>query len=1072
MTQLFANRYRLLGSLPDSEHRGSTSVGVDTDAAGEAKLVIIEQISNDDRVVSEISALIERCRQLGDDKLTSVEGIEQLDSGAFVVRRLVPGESLGSLMRGFAAANTAIPPALDVDLIAETARILGHTHRMGPSRGRPPLVHDGLTPESPLLGLDGVVRIGDFPTSAARLKELSRQARVPAASLRYFTPEQWNGEWGRPQNDVFRLGILLWESLCGQGPFGHSDDFSLTEQVRQGTVPPLADFTPDVPELLDRFVHKSLSESADQRFEDAAEFTRVLDRLRNRAPLDASPDRNEVWLRYFPARFRKWKELLSSVESGHLDEASAQLTQLLSTPSLRSSDTDDGELTAVSHVDADELLAGAPPDDADITVRRTVTPQDIETEPQRESLDAGADVPGDDDTTVQIDENALSQNDDAGHPPVSSEARETAKMSPESGPQLERREGFDDAFAVDDSLAVGDIPDLDATVDFGDTTASDGERAPVIQDSSPHADSDADPVAFQPTAELDNPARSQKAAQQNDPEEDETDSTNEVDRAHEELSVDPPADDIPSDQTDGEFTNGHSPQQPLHQQQPHDDEPGPRDSGNAQLDNGHQDVGEPGLDRRDQKPVNGQLGAQQVFSLRDDEDELDDIKLPVDLDTLVADRNTNHKTRREDEHAPKPVVEILITSTENVLESVVLRGGLFNRKYTPAEGGFQIKRKKDCAVVAFDDEVPEGELQRSRDDRPRPLTGDDGELKLRVGDIAQIRNGGICFHVRFFFPPNPPASETRTDFKSKSTRASTAFGLAVLLHVVIFGGLMTLSTTLGVSLVVEEEPQREEEFAEGELAEIDEPEEEEPDEPEPPEPEPEPEPPEPPADPTEQQVELPEEIQQEIDDYRDDEPADDPADDLIGSLDPGETDDISAIDEEITNIDAFDAEGHAGDMQVGGELGALDDDEGPQIAERGSGLEEIADDESQAGQLAQRERDEEVRGRVDSVDALTQVQGTLAREEIERVIARHQGQIQGCYESALTSNPSLGGQVTFEWVVTADGSVSNAREQQSTLGSAEVSNCILGIIRGMNFPSPEGGSSVEISYPFAFQAVH
>jgi len=76
--------------------------------------------------------------------------------------------------------------------------------------------------------------------------------------------------------------------------------------------------------------------------------------------------------------------------------------------------------------------------------------------------------------------------------------------------------------------------------------------------------------------------------------------------------------------------------------------------------------------------------------------------------------------------------------------------------------------------------------------------------------------------------------------------------------------------------------------------------------------------------------------------------------------------------------------------------------------------------------------------------------------------------IQQCYERGLTRNPTLAGQVKFDWTVTPSGSVSSLRQASSTLGDIDVTTCIAGTIKRMQFPKPQGGS-VTISFPFIFR---
>lgn len=104
------------------------------------------------------------------------------------------------------------------------------------------------------------------------------------------------------------------------------------------------------------------------------------------------------------------------------------------------------------------------------------------------------------------------------------------------------------------------------------------------------------------------------------------------------------------------------------------------------------------------------------------------------------------------------------------------------------------------------------------------------------------------------------------------------------------------------------------------------------------------------------------------------------------------------------------------------------------------------------------------------VPGRTVVVGGLSREVIDRVIQRHYNEIRYCYEKELTRDPSLYGKVTVLFVIGGSGSVTDALAQQSTLASEPVESCIVSHVRRWSFPAPEGGGTVQVTYPYVFKS--
>ena len=98
---------------------------------------------------------------------------------------------------------------------------------------------------------------------------------------------------------------------------------------------------------------------------------------------------------------------------------------------------------------------------------------------------------------------------------------------------------------------------------------------------------------------------------------------------------------------------------------------------------------------------------------------------------------------------------------------------------------------------------------------------------------------------------------------------------------------------------------------------------------------------------------------------------------------------------------------------------------------------------------------------------LTQVNGRLPPEVIQRIVRQNYGRFRVCYENGLRTNPNLEGRVSVRFVIGTDGSVSNVGNAGSDLPDGAVISCVTRAYYGLSFPQPEGGI-VTVVYPIIF----
>lgn len=94
------------------------------------------------------------------------------------------------------------------------------------------------------------------------------------------------------------------------------------------------------------------------------------------------------------------------------------------------------------------------------------------------------------------------------------------------------------------------------------------------------------------------------------------------------------------------------------------------------------------------------------------------------------------------------------------------------------------------------------------------------------------------------------------------------------------------------------------------------------------------------------------------------------------------------------------------------------------------------------------------------------VRGRLDANAVRDVVREHRDQLGFCFAWQLHQRPDLGGRVVMEFVIGADGRVTEARVADDGLGDETVTRCFVGVTRRMEFPAPEGGGTVTVRYPF------
>ncbi|NJD32751.1 MAG: cyclic nucleotide-binding domain-containing protein [Gammaproteobacteria bacterium] len=196
------------------------------------------------------------------------------DGRRYVVTEHVHG---ARTLSAYTRPGSLLPIDQVVNIVYKCAKALHYAH----SRG---VVHRDIKPSNILLTQDGDVRIVDFGIALVSDSDISRLEGV-AGSPAYMSPEQVQGHDLDSRSDIYSLGAVMYEMLCGHRPFRAGALGKLLRQVVQATPEPLRQVRPEIPEELEAVVHRALEKEPGKRYRNGAEFaadlTRVHQQLRS-----------------------------------------------------------------------------------------------------------------------------------------------------------------------------------------------------------------------------------------------------------------------------------------------------------------------------------------------------------------------------------------------------------------------------------------------------------------------------------------------------------------------------------------------------------------------------------------------------------------------------------------------------------------------------------------------------------------------------------------------------------------------------------------------------------------------
>jgi len=229
--------------------------------------ILREQYANDSDFISRFYREAQAAASLSHPNVVTVYDVGTYNNTPYIVMEYIHGKNLSEIIK----SKGRLDPAEAVKIGVQICSALAHAHRHN-------IVHRDIKPHNILITDDGQVKVTDFGIAAISSTSIT-QTGVVLGSVLYFSPEQARGNKVDYLSDLYSLGVVMYEMLCGRVPFRGETPISIALKHIQDQPEPPTKINPQVPPQLEKIVLKLLAKRPADRFQSAQELSSALERL-------------------------------------------------------------------------------------------------------------------------------------------------------------------------------------------------------------------------------------------------------------------------------------------------------------------------------------------------------------------------------------------------------------------------------------------------------------------------------------------------------------------------------------------------------------------------------------------------------------------------------------------------------------------------------------------------------------------------------------------------------------------------------------------------------------------------
>lgn len=244
------------------------------------RLVAIKQLhrnsgSEEESLGERFQAEAHALAKLNHPNITHLYSFIPKEDNFWMIMEYVEGKTLEDWL----LVHKKITHQLAASIAVQILDGLYHAHRKG-------IIHRDIKPANVMINEDGEVKIMDFGIARMRSAQRITSHGKSVGTLEYMAPEQIQGHEGDERTDVYAVGNILYEMLCGTTPFHSDTDYKLMKDKLEKQPESILRENPTVPDSFEKIIFKALQRNPDRRYQSAREMKSAIEKCLDGALLD------------------------------------------------------------------------------------------------------------------------------------------------------------------------------------------------------------------------------------------------------------------------------------------------------------------------------------------------------------------------------------------------------------------------------------------------------------------------------------------------------------------------------------------------------------------------------------------------------------------------------------------------------------------------------------------------------------------------------------------------------------------------------------------------------------------
>ena len=230
--------------------------------------ILKEEVLSDENAFECFDSESRAISMLSHPNIRKIYDISMTGEYKYLTMEYLDGPTLKSYVKS--KGNLSHDEALE--FITQILDALDHTHARG-------IVHRDIKPQNIIVVSDNTIKITDFGIAKQYDPHTTEGEGKGVGTVYYISPEQARGLNIDARGDIYSVGIMLYELICGRLPFTASDPMEVAYMQINEDPPKPSEIT-ELPKGLEQIILRAIEKDPDDRFSDAGQMLAALRRFR------------------------------------------------------------------------------------------------------------------------------------------------------------------------------------------------------------------------------------------------------------------------------------------------------------------------------------------------------------------------------------------------------------------------------------------------------------------------------------------------------------------------------------------------------------------------------------------------------------------------------------------------------------------------------------------------------------------------------------------------------------------------------------------------------------------------